>query len=207
MPTIQVQTPPAVTAELVPLAQLAVVLRLDLDANLLKDFTATPQADLTGYDQQRVADLQNVVEDGAAARELVEAYTGRYYAPQTLALIYRLDEPYLLPPNATAVSVSGFFTDLTQLDTLSSWLVEYQKAITVERQLPLAAALQQTYEVIATTTGDKAYLNLAKSAVKELVSEWYKNRETSAYTQVTTLPVSWQVKLAAARVNPLGVSV
>lgn len=203
MPTIRVQSSPTAASEPISLARAAAWVRLDADPALLAAFTATPQGDLSGFDPQAVADLENVAMLRTAAREKVEAYTQRYYTPQRLAFIFHLGEPYELPAGATAVSVSGFFTDLTQLAGLSAWLVEYQKGITVERQLPLADALQQTYTVVADVLADPAFASLAQRAMLELTEEWYKNRGTTGDGRFGPLPVSYQIALAEARVNPL----
>lgn len=205
MPTIQAQPNPTAPAEPISLARAAAWLRLDLNPELLAAYTASPQGDLTGFDAQVVADLDNVAMLRTAAREKGEAYTGRYYSSQRLAFTFCLGEPYELPAGATAVSVSGFFTDLSQLDDLASWLLEYQKAITVERQLPLVEALSQTYTVVADTAPDTAFRSVAERAMLELLAEWYRNRETSGDASLAELPVSFRVTLAEARVNPLGI--
>lgn len=207
MPTIQVQPSPTPLVEPISLARAAAWLRLDLNPELLAAYTSDPKGDLMGFDAQTVADLDNVAMLRTAAREKVEAYTGRYYSPQRLSLTYCLGEPYELPAGATAVSVSGFFTDLTQLDDLAAWLLEYQKGITVERQLPLVEALGQTYTVVADTQPDAAFRGVAERAMLELLGEWYRNRETSGSSQLAELPVSFRVTLAEARVNPLGVGI
>jgi hypothetical protein len=200
MPQVRVLVPP--TAEPVSLALLNAALRLDLDANLLASYAPGPPP--AGVDAALWGQLEYISGLNSAAREKVEAYTGRYFAPQTLGITYTLEEPYDLPVGATPVSVTGYFTTLEALDARGSWLVEYQKGISIERQLPLSAAFAQTYEVTAETTGDTRFLGLAKSAIIELVGEWYKNRETSQAGAFSELPVSWRVKLAEARVNVLG---
>jgi len=203
MPTIHVQTPPTAASEPISLARAAAWVRLDVNSALLAAFTATPQGDLSTYDPQLVADLENVAMLRTAAREKVEAYTGRYYTPQRLAYTFCLGEPYELPAGATPVSVSGFFTDLAQLESLSEWLVEYQKGISVERQLPWAEAMQQSYTVVADVPADLAFANVAQRAMLELLGEWYRNRETTGEGRFAELPVNFRVTLAEARVNPL----
>lgn len=204
MPTIQAQPSTTPLVEPISLARAAAWLRLDLEPALLAAYTT--QADLTVFDPQTVADLDNVAMLRTAAREKVEAYTGRYYSPQRLAFTFVLGEPYALPAGATPVSVSGFFTDLAQLTGVAAWLLEYQKGISVERQLPLVVALSQSYTVVADITADAAFRSVAERAMLELLAEWYRNRETSGSSQLAELPVSFRVTLAEARVNPLGVS-
>lgn len=138
-----------------------------------------------------------------AAREKVEAYTGRYFAgSQRLAFTFALDEAYQLPEGATVESVSGFFSTLADL---AAWSVEeYRKGIVVSRDLPWGEALQQTYTVALTLPESTYCPELAKSAILELAGEWYRNREsTTVGTIAPELPVAWRVKLAELRVKPL----
>jgi hypothetical protein len=200
MPEIHVVTPPA--TEPVSLAVLNAALRLDLDPALLAVYSPGPAPD--GVDAAQWGQLDYLHLLNTAAREKVEAYTGRYFAAQTLAITYTLAEAYDLPVGATAVSVSGYFDTLDALAARSTWLEEYRKGISINRELPLSVAFAQPYTVVAETTGDKQYLGLAKTAIIELVGEWYKNRETSGDTRLAELPVSWRVKLAEARVTVLG---
>lgn len=200
MPTIRALTPPVAAAEPVSLALLNAHARLDLDAPLLAAYEARSVP--SDADPALVAQLDLLALFRTAAREKVEAYTGRYFAPQTIELTYRLDEPYALPAGAEATAVSGFFTDLEQLADPSAYLVEYQKGISINRELPLSEAFAQTYTVTATVSGDTQFQGLAKRAMLELAAEWYKSRETSGSAQ--ELPVSWRVTLAQAVVNPLG---
>jgi hypothetical protein len=140
----------------------------------------------------------------SGAREKVEAYTGRYYGAQQLALTYELGEGYVLPSGATAVSVSGFFTTLAALQAFD--FEEYRKGISINRQLPWGVAMQQTFTVVVDTTGDTQYANMVKRAILEIAGEWYRNRETtvSGVAVISELPVSWRVTLAEARVTVLG---
>lgn len=141
-----------------------------------------------------------------AAREKVEAYTGRFFAGnQLLRITFELGEPYLLPAGAVAGSVSGYYTDLTQLLGHTSYLEEYRKGISIERQLDWPyPALSQTYTVVATIPDEWACPELAKSAILELAGEWYRNREsTTVGTIAPELPVAWRVKLAELRVHVL----
>ena len=192
MPTIHVLTPPTAEAEPLTLALANAALRLDLD------LVSTDPAVVAQQDY-----LQLLI---SAAREKVEAHTGRYYAAQTLKLTYLLDEPYVLPAGAVASAVEGFYSTLEALADASAFLVEYQKGISVNRELNWPyPALAQTYTVTAATTGDTAYLNLVRLAITELVGEWYKNRETTiSGTVIAELPVGWKVKLRPAVVNVLG---
>lgn len=139
----------------------------------------------------------------SAAREKVEAYTGRYFAGgQRLAYTFDLSEPYQLPEGAAPESVSGFFTNL---ETLEAWNAEeYRKGISVNRELYLGEALNQSYTVVATLPAQTYCPELAKSAILELSGEWYRNRESSSVGTISPeLPVAWRVKLAELRVMPL----
>jgi hypothetical protein len=202
MPETRVLIPPVAAKELVPLDELNAALRLDLDPVLVAAYMAGPLPETA--DPALVGQLKYVERLGRAARKKVEAYTGRYFAPQTLSVSYTLEEPYDLPSGSKAVSVSGYFDTLEALAARGSWLVEYQKGISINRQLPLQAAFAQTYTVVAEVAADAEYSDLAAAAVTELVGEWYKNRETSGDTRLAELPVSWRVKLAEARVTVLG---
>jgi hypothetical protein len=193
MPTVQVLTPPTATAEPVSLALANSVLRLDLDLSSTDDAI-----------KGQVEYLQLLL---SAAREKVEAYTGRFFAPQTLQLTYALAEAYELPTGATAVSVSGYFDTLDALATRVTYLEEYRKAISISRELDWPyPALAQTYTVTAEIPENVNVPALAKSAILELTGEWFRNRETTLadVRSVVELPVSWKVKLSALVVNPIG---
>lgn len=190
MPTTVVTVLP--TAEPVTLAMAVAALRLDVDVDAT-DAATVGQLDL----------LQLYL---SAAREKVEAYTGRYFAAQTVAITYELGEGYALPAGATATAVSGFFTTLEALADASATLEEYRKGISINRTLPWGDALRQTFTVTATVVPDTQYLNLAKAAMLELTGEWFRNRETTVagVAVIAELPVSWKVKLAQAVVHPIG---
>ena len=201
MPTSRVITPP--TKEPVSLAQVNSWCRLDLSAEILAaaEVTSTPPSTL---DAALVADAQNLALLRTAARQKVEAYTGRYFSEQTVAITYFVYEPYVLPAGAEALSVDGFFTDLAALNNRSSYLEEYRKGISVERELSFGVALQQTYTVTAKVKPDPTYSALATRAILELTGEWYKNRETTGEGRFGELPANWRVALAEARTNVLG---
>jgi hypothetical protein len=135
---------------------------------------------------------------------MVEEYTQRILAAQTLAITYALNEPYVLPAGAVPKSVSGFFKTLVDLQAYS--LEEYRKGISINRDLPWALAMQQTYTVEVDAVADTEWLDLASEAILELAAEWYRNRETTVagVAVISELPVSWKVKLASARVTVLG---
>jgi hypothetical protein len=185
MPAIQILTPPVATAEPVSLALLKQHVRKD------------------GNDEDELLKVYL-----SAAREKVEAYTGRYFAPQTLKITYSLSEPYELPEGATAASVSGYFDTLDALAARAAYLVEYRKGISISRDLDWPyPALDQAYTVTASIPETVNVPALAKAAILELAGEWYRNRETTTagVVAVSELPVSWRVKLAPLVVNPLGV--
>lgn len=204
MPTTRVVTPPTAAAEPVKLGLLVAHVRADIDAALVAAYLAAPNTMPPGTDPALWAELDLLQLYLSGAREKVEAYTGRYYGAQRLALTYELSEPYELPAGAAFVSVSGFFTTLAALTAFS--LEDYRKGISVNRQLPWGYALQQTYTVVVDTTGDTQYLHMAKRAILEIAAEWYRNRETTVtgVAVISELPVSWRVTLAEARVTVLG---
>jgi hypothetical protein len=175
MPTIQVLTPPI--EEPVSVTLLKQQARIDSDSE----------------DELLLVYL-------TAAREKVEAETGRFYAKQTLAYTFSLEEPYQLPVGATPVAVSGYFDTLEAVAGLGSYLEEYRKGISINREYPLAWVLAQSYTVVVKTAGDPQYAGIAKQVILALAAEYYKNRE------ITELSVRWRVDLAPARVNVLGIS-
>lgn len=138
-----------------------------------------------------------------AARGLVEAYTGRFFASQTVATTFELGEDYQLDPLAgEPTKVEGYFTELTQLPPS---LEEYRKGISVNRELPWDVAMRQTYTVTYPINGGDVPAE-AKAAILELAAEWYRNRETSAPAGEASsreLPVSYRVKLQAIRLKPI----
>lgn len=218
MPTIVVLTPPTLAQEPVSLALLNAVLRLDLDSGQLAAYAQAPDPDAVltldagalpewGSDAPAVAlspELEHLGLLLSGARELVEGYTGGYYAAQTLAVTYRLDEPYELPAGGTAKGVTGFFTTLEALQSQASYLEEYRKGISINRELPWGEALAQTYTVQVAIAGT-AVPAAVKLAILELAGEWYRNRETTlaGVTRLTELPVNYKVKLAPYRRNVL----
>lgn len=188
MPQVQILAAPTPAQEPISLAVASAALRLDLD--------------LTGTDPALVAQREYLQTLLSAAREKVEAYTGNYYAAQTLNLTYRLDEPYALPPGATATAVTGLIGSVADLPGLGAYAEEYRKGIVISRDLPWGAAAAQTYTVTAAL--DAAQLQvpaLAKAAILELAGEWFRNRETTVagVAAIAELPVSWKVKLAHLR--------
>ena len=181
MPTVAVLTPPTASQEPVTLALLKAQARVDGNG-----------------------------EDGllliyaTAAREKVEAYTGRFFAPQTLDLTYTLAETYTLPAGAVATAVTGFYTTLTALANNAAYLAPYYKGITINRDLDWHLALEQTFTVTVTITAPPLP-GLALAAMLELAGEWYRNRETTVagVAVISELPVSWRVKLADLVIKPL----
>lgn len=202
MPSVQVVTPPTAQQEPVSLALLNAALRLDLDPALLLAADAnTVPADA---DPALVAQVALLALLRSAAREKVESYTQRFYAGQTVALTFGVYEPYDLPEGGTATAVTGFFTTVAQLADRYAYLVEYQKGISINRQVGLAEALALTYTV--TVVLAKAFVPaLVQSAILELAGEWFRNRETTVagVRSITELPVNYRVKLAHLVQYPL----
>ena len=181
MPTVVVLTPPTASQEPITLALLKAQARVDGNGE---------DALLLVY--------------AAAAREKVEAYTGRFFAPQTLELTYTLGETYKLPAGGTATAVTGFYTTLTALADNTAYLAEYYKGVSVNRDLDWRLAIEQTYTVTVAIAAPPVP-GLALAAMLELAGEWYRNRETtvSGVATITELPVSWRVKLAELVIKPL----
>ncbi|SNR92320.1 hypothetical protein [Hymenobacter mucosus] len=191
MPTVVVLSTADPVTEPVTVADAVVEWRLDLVA--------------TDTDEAAQAERRLIQRKLAAARQLVEAYTGRYVAGgQTLELTFRLDEEYKLPTGAVATAVRGFHTSLASLENFH-W-VEYLKGSSVERQWPLGYAAQQTYTVTVTLpeTASSLCPALMQEAILELGAEFYRNRETSSAAGIVPreLPVSYKVKLAPLVLHP-----
>lgn len=132
----------------------------------------------------------------SGARQQVENFCGRPFTSQTLAVTYELSEPYVLPPGAgEPTAVTGFFTDVAQLPHMGTWLEEYRKGITINREVSLLDIGPQTYTVTVAVTPDcPAVVQLA---ILELAAEWYKNRESSVNGAITVATkVDWSKKLA-----------
>lgn len=206
MSQTRIITPPVLAAEPVELALLAGQVRADIDASLVLAYETDPRAMPAGADPALWIELKLLHLKLRAARKKVEAYTQRLFAAQQVAITYELNEPYELPAGAQAVSVSGFFSTLTELAAYRP--EEYRKGITISRDYPLSLAASQTYTVIADAVADVEWVDLASEAILEIAAEWYKNRETSVsgVANVDELPISWRVKLAEARRVVLGES-
>lgn len=174
MSIVRILTPPTSEAEPVKLALLKAHVRVDGDA------------------EDELLQLY-----ASAARERVEAFTGRYLAPQTLELTFELGEAYELPAGATVVSVSGFFSSLEALAGRTAYLSEYRKAGSISRELPWSQAMAQTYTVTVTTTGDMQYRSLCLGVMLKLAAESYRNRE------VADLSVQWRLDLEPACTHPI----
>lgn len=138
-----------------------------------------------------------------AAREKVEAYTGKFYAgSQRVAYTFELDEPYTLTSDYTVEGVTGFFDSVEALEAFD--FVEYQKGIHINRELPLCLARAQTYTVTAVLPASTVCPEIVKSAILELAAEWYRNRESSNVGTISPeLPVNFRVKLAEERAKPI----
>lgn len=197
MPTTRVLTPPTAASEPVKLGLLVAHVRADIDAGLVATYLATPNAMPSGTDPALWAELELLQLYLSGAREKVQAYTGRYYGAQQLAITYELGEGYELPAGGTAVSVSGFFATLAALAAFD--FEEYRKGISVNRQLPWSVAMQQRFTVVVNTTGDTYQLQASKNAILQLAASAYKDREP-----IVAIPVSVRLLLAEARVTVLG---
>jgi hypothetical protein len=165
-----------------------------------------PVVDTAATDEATKAEVRLIQRKLQAARELVESYTGRYFAGgQRVELVYELAEPFTLPVGAEIESVSGFFTSVEALNAFN-W-EEYRKGISINRQIDWYAAGKQTYTVIVSlpeSAADNAP-GRVKEAILELGGEFYRNRETSSTAgigQGRELPVSYRVKLADLVLKP-----
>jgi hypothetical protein len=175
MPSPQFLTLPTEDQEeaLLPLALVLAELRLDL---------AVDSDDAAVQGQLLLLKLNRT-----AAREYCEQYCGRPFASGTVTQTFRLDEEYVLDPLAGEVTgVTGFFTDVTQLPTTSgpffgsTYLAEYIKGISVNRQLPLGEAFSQPFTVTYNVNADATNVPAAvRKAMLKLIGDFYENREAS----------------------------
>lgn len=158
-----------------------------------------PALDTTATDEATKAEVRLIQRKLQTARELVEAYTGQYFAGgQRVELVYEVSEPFLLPVGAVVERVSGFFTSIEALNAFN-W-EEYRKGSSINRELDWVSAGKQTYTVVVRlpeAAADNAPARV-KEAILELGGEFYRNRETSASSGniPRELPVSYRVKLA-----------
>ena len=197
MPTLVVLSYPALSDEPVSVGQLK--------AQVREDSTAPGVVDLLGLKLQ-------------AARDLCERHCGRLFASATVAATYELNEPYLrLPGAGAATAVTGYYTDLTDLDRLTSaaYQAEYLKGITVSRDYEIGydgsgsgygyrrepATFTVTYPVVMPPAQVPPAV---KEAILKLAAELYENRETTAAVRDVLLAVSYRTLLAPyVLLNPL----
>ncbi|MBC6988938.1 head-tail connector protein [Hymenobacter sp. BT491] len=140
-----------------------------------------------------------------AACGLCEQYCGRLFRSATVKATFRLDEDYVLDPLAgSPTAVEGFLTDVADLPTLSSYLEEYRKGISINRELPWGVALaSQTYTVTyPVTVPEDAVPAEVAQAILKLTSDLYENRETSSLGNLShELSVGYRVLLAPYRLT------
>ena len=192
-PRLVVLTYPALSDEPVSVGQLK--------AQVREDSTAPEVVDLLGLKLQ-------------AARDLCERYCGRLFAAATVAQTFDAAEPYeRLPGAGPATAVTGYYTDLLDLDKLSSaaYQAEYLKGISISRDYPIGydgygyrrepATFTVTYPV-ALLPGQCP--PAVKEAILKLAAELYDNRETSTPGRETLLSVNYRTLLAPyVLLNPI----
>lgn len=181
---LTVLTYPALSDEPVSVAMLK--------AQVREDSTAADVVSLLGLKLQ-------------AARDVCERHCGRLWASATVAQTFEVGEPYeRLPGAGTATGVTGYYTDLSDLDTLNNtgYSAEYLKGISISRDEPLgygvrseAATYTVTYPVVVTANQVPPAV---KEAILKLAAELYENRESSAsgVSSNTLLAVSYRTLLA-----------
>ena len=131
-----------------------------------------------------------------------------------MAATYEINEPYQrLPGAGLATAVTGYYTNLTDLDRLTSaaYQAEYLKGITVSRDYEIGydgygnrrepATFTVTYPVVMLPAQVPPAV---KEAILKLAAELYENRETTAPTRDVLLAVSYRTLLAPyVLLNPL----
>jgi len=131
-----------------------------------------------------------------AARQTAEAYCRTQFVSQLVSKKYPI---YEVPsePLVSVVSVSGYFTDVAQIPTDTTWWAEYVKGVSIERSLPLWYARQHTYTISYQVTVAPADVPAAvKVAIAKIAAELYENRESSGEK---VIGVSYQLLLAPYR--------
>lgn len=185
MPRLAVLTYPALNDEPVSVAMLK--------AQVREDSTAAEVEQLLGVKLQ-------------AARDVCERHCGRLWTSATVAQTFDVNEPYeRLPGAGTATAVTGYYTDLADLDKLTSagYQAEYWKGITVSRDYPIGydgygyraepATFTVTYPVLVLPAQVPPAV---KEAILKLAAELYENRETTAAVRDVLLAVSYRTLLA-----------
>ena len=145
----------------------------------------------------------------AAAREYVEAYTGRALTPRVLATTFLLGQPYQLPvqPAGEPTAVSGAITDVA--DLARGYSEAYRKGIVVSRDYPLGdAGLYSATTPTYTVTYPAGYAAGAcpaalQSAALKVLSELYENRENTVDGRVAPVSVGVRELLGPWRAQPL----
>lgn len=193
MPRLTVTTYPALSDEPVNIGQLK--------AQVREDSTEAGVVDLLGVKLQ-------------AARDVCERHCGRLWTSATVAQTFDVGEPYTrLPGAGDAISVTGYYTDLADLDKLNDtgYNIDYLKGITVSRDEAIGfygtrqdpATFTVTYPVTVTP---EQVPPAVKEAILKLAAELYENRESSASgtSSNTLLAVSYRTLLAPyVLTNPL----
>ena len=182
---LTVLTYPALSDEPVSLAMLK--------AQVREDSTAPEVLDLLALKLQ-------------AARDLCERYCGRLFASATVAQTFEVGEAYeRLPGAGIATAVTGYYTDLLDLDKLTSaaYQAEYWKGISISRDYEIGyngygyrreqPTFTVTYPVALPATMCPPAV---KEAILKLAAELYENCETTAPTRDVLLAVSYRTLLA-----------
>jgi hypothetical protein len=133
----------------------------------------------------------------ATAREQVEAFTGRDYISKIKEATYTFDQVTTIPV-ADILSVSGYYTDVTEVAEAYNYFVEYQKGISINRQHAIDLDNLPTYTVRYQLEVDPAQIPATiKTAILKYAAELYENRETTTTLPTTMLPVNYQTMLLA----------
>lgn len=122
-----------------------------------------------------------------AASDTVSRYCGRLWTSCTVQHTFEVGEPYHLLPGAGEVtSVTGFYTDVADLETLNDtgYQTEYIKGITVSRDYPLGgyglrgepSTFTVTYPVVVLPAQVPPSV---KEAILKVAADLYENRENS----------------------------
>lgn len=133
-----------------------------------------------------------------AAREQAEAYCNRFFVSQEATRTYSIDQNCYIPVE-DIISVSGAFTDVTQITDAYTWFVEYIKGFVISRDCPVDLHYLPTYTVRYQAHVDPATVPSAvKVAICKIASDLYENREF--YGSHREMGVSAKTLLAPYRV-------
>jgi hypothetical protein len=133
-----------------------------------------------------------------AAIEYGEGITNLDFTSKVKTSTFKANENCSIPAS-DILSVTGFYTSVTDLPTAASYFEEYRKGITINRDYPIDWYNLPTYDVTYNVTIDPAKVSKKiKLAICKVASDFYENRETSTSLANKSLSVSHRNLFASA---------